>query len=237
MEVFARRSLYTEVFLHTDTQRGFYTQKRLHLHSKLLHTQGLLHREAFRQRSFLHTEGFTQRSLYPKGLLHTNGLELLHTEAVTQRSLYTESFNTQTRLHTETFKHRSVYTESFTSNTRKLLHKKKSLHKRAFTQRSFHTQKEAFTQRSLDTELFLHSETFTHKSFYTQSLCTSLHRGALTRSNKLQVEIGSSSLGKTLRRSFRELSWTHLLPEKPSIANKYVPNNLRNIFLKQVLIQ
>ena len=125
-------------------------------------------------------------------LLQTNVLELLHTKAVTQRSLYTESFNTQTRLHTETFTQRSLYTESF--YTRKLLHTEKSLQRRAFTQRSFYTKKS------------LHKVVFTHRDFYTQKL---LHREVFAQRRlytKEQVEIGSSSLGKTLRRSFRELT-------------------------------
>ena len=48
-EVFTQRAFYTQTRLHTEafTQRSFYTEERLHTkaftHSKLLHTQGLLH--------------------------------------------------------------------------------------------------------------------------------------------------------------------------------------------------
>ena len=80
---------------------------------------------------------------------------------------------------------------------------------------------------------------FTHRSFYTQKL---LHREVFAQRRlytKKQVEIGSSSLGKTLRRSFRELTCS---PKKPSISNKvpipfFFSKNIRNIFLKQVPIQ
>ena len=56
---------------------------------------------------------------------------------------------------------------------------------------------------------------------------------------KSQVEIGSSSSGKTLGRSFRALTCS---PKKPSISNKvpvpcFFSKNVRNIFLKQVPIQ
>ena len=55
---------------------------------------------------------------------------------------------------------------------------------------------------------------------------------------KSQVEIGSSSSGKTLGRSFRVLTCS---PKKPSISNKvpvlFFSKNVRNIFLKQVPIQ
>ena len=151
-------------------------------------------------------------------------MELLHAKSVTQRSLYTESFSTQTRLHTETFTQRNLYTESFC--TRKLLRTEKSLHRRAFTQKLSHTEGSFYTKKSLHRETF--TETLTHKSFYTEK---SLHRGAFTRSNKLK-------LGAVLQENpSQELSGTHLLPKKPSISNKYVSKNLRNIFLKQVLIQ
>ena len=48
-EVFTQRAFYTQTRLHTEafTQRSLYTEERLHTkaftHSKLLHTQGLLH--------------------------------------------------------------------------------------------------------------------------------------------------------------------------------------------------
>jgi hypothetical protein len=67
------------------------------------------------------------------------------------------------------------------------------------------------------TEKSLHRETFTHRSFYTQKL---LHREVFTQRRfytKWKVEIGSNSLGKTLRRISQELSGTslaHLLQEK-----------------------
>ena len=48
-EVFPQMAFYTQTRLHTEafTQRSLYTEERLHTkaftHSKLLHTQGLLH--------------------------------------------------------------------------------------------------------------------------------------------------------------------------------------------------
>ena len=58
---------------------------------------------------------------------------------------------------------------------------------------------------------------FTHRNFYTQKL---LHREVFAQRRldmKSQVEIGSSSSGKTLGRSFRALTCS---PKKPSISNK-----------------
>ena len=224
-EVFTRRSLYAEGFLHADAfaHRSFYTEKPLDrgafTHKSVYTQQAFTYTGAFTQRS-LYTEGFTQRSLYSKELLHTNVLELLNAKSVTQRSLYIEGFNAQMRLHTETFTQRSLYTESF--YTRKLLHRE------VFTQTRFHTQKEAFTQTSLYTEKLLHTKTFTHKSFYTEE---SLHRGAFTRSNKLKLA------AVLTEKPFAGAFGNSLAPQKPSISNKYAPNNLRNIFLKQVLVQ
>ena len=117
---------------------------------KLLHIQGLLHREAFTLRSFCTqtSRSLIDRSCYTKKSLH-RGLfthrrvctqKLLHRgEAFTQRSFYT-----QKHLHTASFyTHRGFYTE-------KSLHKgafytQKVLHREVFTLRSFCTQ----TSRSL----------------------------------------------------------------------------------------
>ena len=59
IEVFTRRSLYTEGFLHTDAfaHRSFHTAKPLH--------REFLHTEAFTQK-LLHREVFAQRRLYTK---------------------------------------------------------------------------------------------------------------------------------------------------------------------------
>ena len=210
-EVFTRRSLYTDGFLHTDAfaHRSFHTEKPFT--QKRLHTASFYtHTGAFTQRSLLHTEGFTQRSLYSKELLHTNTLELLHTKAVTQRSLYTESFNTQIGL--QWFAHRNFYTEK--PLHREFLHTEAFTHREIFTQTRFHTEK-------LSTQKLLHKEAFTPRNFYTRKLLVT-------------TLIWQQFFRKTLRRSFRELTCSQ---KKTSISNKYVPNNLRNIFLKQVLFQ
>ena len=123
-------------------------------------------------------EGFTQRSLYPKELLHTNGLELLlsqkllHREVFTQRALTHSPVYTQKLLHREAFTQRSFAHGSF--HTQRNLYTNALSHRAAFTHRRKLLHKEVFTER----------ETFTHKSFYTEK---SLYRGAFTRSNKLKL--------------------------------------------------
>ena len=58
-EVFTRRSLYTEGFLHTDAfaHRSFYTEKPLH-------RGAFTHQSVYTQQAFTHAGAFTQRSLY-----------------------------------------------------------------------------------------------------------------------------------------------------------------------------
>jgi hypothetical protein len=78
----------------------FYTQTPLH-------TQKLLHREAFIQSRFytqtpLHTAPFSKRTFYTDAFLHGSIYTEtpLHTEAFTQSSVYT---------HTQAFTHRRFY--------------------------------------------------------------------------------------------------------------------------------
>ena len=67
----------------------------------------------------------------------------------------------------------------------------------AFTPRNCHTQKLSPQEVFQFHRLILQTEAFTWKGFCTEKF---LHRGALARSKKLKLA------GKTLRRSFRELT-------------------------------
>jgi hypothetical protein len=91
--------------------------------------------------------------------------------------------------HTEVFTQRSLYPETL-------------LHTGAFTHRSFCTEesldREAFTHRSFYTQKLLHREVFKQRRFYT----------------KWKVEIGSNSLGKTLRRNYREQAFPTCFKKK-----------------------
>ena len=131
---------------------------------KLLHTQWLLHREAFTHRRFLHTEGFTRRSLYskdPKELLHTNVYELLHAEVFTQRCLYTDFF-----LHTDAFAQKLLHREAFRQRS---FYTQKRLHTASFyTHRGFYTEK-PLHRGAFYTQKVLHREVFTLRSFCTQT--------------------------------------------------------------------
>jgi len=83
-------------------------------------------------------------------------------------------------------------------------------HREVFTQR-------IFTHGSFHTEMFLHREVFTQRSFHTHKF---LHREVFTRGRfytKWKVEIGSNSLGKTVRRSFREQAFPTCSKKKPPI--------------------
>ena len=123
IEAFTQRSLYAEELLHT----------KAFTHSKLLHTQGLLHREVFTLRSFCtQTSIFTLRSFCTQTSRSLYTQKLLHKEVFTQ--IY--SFHTQTRLHTEAFTQRSLYTKWFLHTetfTHKSFYTEKSLHRGAFT--------------------------------------------------------------------------------------------------------
>ena len=137
-----------------------------------------------------------------------------HTGKVLHRSLYSKELlhtNVLELSDTKTVTQRSLTQRAFTHGS---FHTQRNLYTTALSHRgAFTHRRKLFAQRSLYT---LHRETFTHKSFYTEK---SLHRGAFTRSSKLKLA----------------LSGNHLLPKKPSISNTYVPKDLRNILLKQVL--
>ena len=106
---------------------------------KLLHIQGLLHREVFTQWSFLHIEGFTLRSFCTQ----------------TSRSLYTQNSLHEEGLTERVFTHRRVCTQ-------------KLLHREAFTQRRFYTQKHLHTASFYTHRGFYTQELFTHRRFYTE---------------------------------------------------------------------
>ena len=171
----------------------------------------LLHRGAFYTQKVLHREVFPLRSFCTQTSWSFYTQKLLHKEVFTAL--------THKRVYTQKLLHRSLYTESI------YLHTEAFTHREIFTQTRFHTEKllhkEVFTQRTF-TQL-LHTKAFTQRS-----LCTEAPVHEVTSWNWQQFFRENLS---------QELSGTHLLPNKPSISNKYVPKNLRNIFLKQVLTQ
>ena len=197
--------------LHTAS---FYTEK-------LLHTQRLLHREAFTQRSFyieklLRTEAFARKCF--------DAEKLVQTEAFIQRSFLRREactiLYTQMLWHREACTHRSFY-------------KEKLLHREAFTKRSFYTEellhrsfyaqmllrREAFTHRCFYAEKLLHGEAFTQRSFYTEKLwhaasfyTEKLLRAASFYTEKLYVHNGNRNCSSApkLKRRFRRNFWHQL---------------------------
>ena len=147
-----------------------------------------------------------------------------HRRVCTQKRLHREAF-TQELLHTRafTFTHRSCYTQTL-------------LHKEVFTQRAL-THGRVYRQKLLHKEVFTQRAS-THGSFHTQK---SLHREVCTQRRfytKWKGEIGSNSLGKTLRRSFREQAFLTCSKDKNAVPlfHEYVQKSIRNIFLKQQVV-
>ena len=108
--------------------------------------------------------------------------------------------------------------------TQKLLYTHTFLHTEVFTQRAltrgnFHTHThQFFLQRSHYTEKHLHREVFTQRRLYT----------------KWKVEIGSNSLGNTLRRGLREQAFPTCSKKKQQITTKFqFHHHSMNMFKKE----
>ena len=209
-ELFTRRSLYTEGFLHTDAfaHRSFYTEKPLH-RGAFTHKSIYTHRGFYTEKSLHKGAFYTEKSLLQGAFAHKRLGAFTHRSCYTKKSLHRYIAFTHRRVYTEAFTQRSLYTLH-----REFLHTEAFTHSEIFTQ-TFHTEK--LSHISFYTKKSLHKVVFTHRNFYTQKL---LHREVFAQRRldmKSQVEIGSSSSGKTLGRSFRALTCS---PKKPSISNK-----------------
>ena len=160
-----------------------FTQK--HFHTRILHTETLLHRDAVTHRAFdtthkrfytqtlLHTDPFTHRSLYTQTLLHTKLLTekhfytqtLLHTNIFTQRRCTHRPFEPChgfVRLQCHIVEAKQLYTET--------LLRTKPAHRDAFTPKHFYTQTLYTTHKRFCTQTLLHTDAFTQRPFYTQKL-------------------------------------------------------------------
>ena len=134
-----------------------------------LHTQRLLHREAFYTEQLFHRGAFTQRNFYTEKLVHSEAWhrevfyteKLLHTEA-----LHKQNLNTEELLETETGTQRNFHTQ-------KPLHTEDVLHRSFYTHRSFHTK--TFTQKSFYPQKLLHTEAFMQRSFCTENSLPIFH--------------------------------------------------------------
>ena len=152
---------------------SLYIEKSLHnevLTQRSLHTQRLLHREAFYTKQLFHWGAFTQRNFPTEKLVHSEALtqrSLSHREAFTHRSFYTNntltqrSFYRQTLVRKETFTNRNFHKQ-------KLVHTKDVLHRGFYTQKLLHKRpwhREIFTHRSFYIQKLLRKETFTRRNF------------------------------------------------------------------------
>ena len=229
---FHKQKFYTEAF----TQRSFYTQKLFHTEAfkqRSLYTEELLHTRAFTHRScntqtLIHKEAFTQRALshrrvYTQKLFHR---EVFAQRAFTHGSFYTEKSLHRELLHTEVFTHRSFYAE-------KPLHRETFTHRRVYIQKFLH--REAFAQRIFCTQKLLHAEAVTQRSLYTEALLHEVEKWnwqQFSRKNPLQ-ELSRNKPSPLAPRKKTPISNKVPIPW----FHEYVQKSIRNMFLRQVLIQ
>ena len=258
---FTHRSVYTEKSWHKGrdfAQKGAYTQKLLQTNAA---THRSLHTEGFNTQVRLHTETFTHRNRYTESF-YTEKLsrEVFTQRALTRGSFHTQQFfHREIFTQAEAFTHRRIYTQKFLrsaagwravtllctdvatsaalplspffraacciafgSKAEYEVLVPELLWLIRFTGGVSHSASAAcitqiFTQRSFYTQKLLDREVFTQRCFYT----------------KWKVEIGSNSLGNTLRRCLREQAFPTCSKKKPQITTKFQFHDSMNMFKKE----